>query len=263
MNIFEHINHLLKTYLSQYGYLKPSMKNSNVANIISEEAMVKAIREFQSFFGLNLTGRLDNDTLHLMSKPRCGNQDVGEFVPTRTRRYISHNRKWEINDLTYNIIKYPKQLDKSVIDSEIRRAFDLWSEVTPLRFTHKKSGKVNINIRFEEGKHGDRNSSYTVLSHTFNSKYVSDIYFDGSIKWSVNSKEGTNLFQRVVHELGHSLGLFHSKKESSVMFVIDRGYNPNFTLSSDDVEAIQAIYGSNNKTEKVNLEKDHDVLKNN
>jgi hypothetical protein len=58
--------------------------------------------------------------------------------------YLFIDRKWEINDLTYNIIKYPKQLDKSVIDSEIRRAFDLWSEVTPLRFTHKKSGKVRL-----------------------------------------------------------------------------------------------------------------------
>lgn len=43
-------------YLSQYGYLSPSMKNPNSGHIMSEETMAKALMEFQSFAGLNLTG---------------------------------------------------------------------------------------------------------------------------------------------------------------------------------------------------------------
>lgn len=49
-----------------------------------------------------------------------------------------------MKDLTYKISKYPKQLDKAETDDEIRKAFNVWSDVTPLTFTHKKSGQVRL-----------------------------------------------------------------------------------------------------------------------
>jgi hypothetical protein len=52
--------------------------------------------------------------------------------------------RWRVKDLTYKISKYPKLLDKSETDSEVRKAFDVWAEVTPLTFTHKKSGQVRL-----------------------------------------------------------------------------------------------------------------------
>lgn len=33
-------------------------------------------------------------------------------------------------------------MGKAETDEEIRKAFNVWSEVTPLTFTHKKSGQV-------------------------------------------------------------------------------------------------------------------------
>lgn len=47
-----------------------------------------------------------------------------------------------MKDLTYKISKYPKQVGKAETDEEIRKAFNVWSDVTPLTFTHKKSGQV-------------------------------------------------------------------------------------------------------------------------
>lgn len=41
-------------YLSQFGYLPPV--NPTSGGIISEEAMSRAISEFQSFAGINITG---------------------------------------------------------------------------------------------------------------------------------------------------------------------------------------------------------------
>ena len=44
----------------------------DVAEIVSwSEALV----DFQRFFGLSETGELDDATMRLMKKPRCGNHD--------------------------------------------------------------------------------------------------------------------------------------------------------------------------------------------
>lgn len=63
--------------------------------------------------------------------------------------------KWRRTELTYRISKYPKKFKKSIVDKEIARAFELWSDVTPLNFVHKKDGRVHIDIRFVTGEHGD------------------------------------------------------------------------------------------------------------
>src|SRR5437868_13763347 len=40
-----------------------------------DEATEHALRSFQKFYGLSVTGKLDEDTVHLMQKPRCGTPD--------------------------------------------------------------------------------------------------------------------------------------------------------------------------------------------
>lgn len=43
-------------YLSQFGYLSPTVRNPQSGHIVSEDTLTKAIQEFQSFAGLNVTG---------------------------------------------------------------------------------------------------------------------------------------------------------------------------------------------------------------
>jgi len=57
MNLDPILKIVLQKYLSQFGYLSPSMKNPNSGHIMSEETMSRALMEFQSFVGLNLTGK--------------------------------------------------------------------------------------------------------------------------------------------------------------------------------------------------------------
>lgn len=50
-----------------------------------------------------------------------------------------------------------------------------------------------------------------------------------------------------VHEIGHSLGLDHSKKPEAIMYPTYRYADPNtFRLSADDIRSIQSLYGELN-----------------
>lgn len=57
---------------------------------------------------------------------------------------ITIGSRWRVKDLTYKVSKYPKLIGKAETDAEIRKAFNVWSDVTPLTFTHKKSGQVRF-----------------------------------------------------------------------------------------------------------------------
>jgi len=52
-----------------------------------------------------------------------------------------------------------------------------------------------------------------------------------------------NLRCLVLHELGHSLGLSHSKVPGSVMASVLPKYDPNRRLADDDISGIQSLYG--------------------
>lgn len=47
---------LFQMYLAQFGYLPAQMTNPNSGHLMTQEAMADAIREFQAFAGLNVTG---------------------------------------------------------------------------------------------------------------------------------------------------------------------------------------------------------------
>ncbi|KAI5694140.1 hypothetical protein M8J75_011375 [Diaphorina citri] len=237
-------------YLSQFGYLSPIVRNPNSGHLMSEETLARAVMEFQNFAGLNLTGHLDDDTLHMMTLPRCGVRDkVGFASDPRSKRYALQGSRWRVKDLTYKISKYPRVLGRHETDEVIRKAFQVWADVTPLTFTAKKSGQVHIEIRFERDEHGDGDpfdGPGGTLAHAFFPVYGGDAHFDDAEKWTVNSYKGTNLFQVAAHEFGHSLGLSHSDVRSALMAPFYRGYEPHFQLDSDDEEAIQALYGPPN-----------------
>lgn len=234
-------------YLSQFGYLSAKFRNPTSGSLLEKDTWEKAIMEFQSFAGLNVTGELDSDTMELMSLPRCGVRDkVGFGSDSRSKRYALQGSRWKVKALTYRISKYPSRLDRAEVDKEIAKAFSVWSEYTDLTFTAKKSAPVHIDIRFEVNEHGDGDpfdGPGGTLAHAYFPVYGGDAHFDDAEFWTIGKSRGTNLFQVAAHEFGHSLGLSHSDVRSALMAPFYRGYDPVFRLDSDDVQGIQALYG--------------------
>ncbi|KAF3823511.1 hypothetical protein GH733_006979 [Mirounga leonina] len=226
-------------------YLKSYYYPLNPAGILKKSAassVVDRLQEMQSFFGLEVTGKLDDNTLDIMKKPRCGVPDVGEY------NVFPRTLKWSKTNLTYRIVNYTPDLTHSEVEKAFRKAFKVWSDVTPLNFTRLHDGTADIMISFGTKEHGDFypfDGPSGLLAHAFppGPNYGGDAHFDDDETWTSSSK-GYNLFLVAAHEFGHSLGLDHSEDPGALMFPIyTYTGKSHFTLPDDDVQGIQSLYG--------------------
>ncbi|EJW83642.1 hypothetical protein WUBG_05448 [Wuchereria bancrofti] len=115
---------------------------------------------------------------------------------------------------------------------------------------------ADIVILWAEGDHGDAykfdgtGNHTNILAHTFYPTYQEDGHLNGDIhlddaeKWiSDNRGDGTSFPNVFIHEIGHSLGLGHSKRADAIMYPIykkDMIDNASFDL--DDKCALNWNY---------------------
>ncbi|KFQ69202.1 Interstitial collagenase [Phaethon lepturus] len=207
------------------------------------DLMADKIREMQSFFGLEVTGELNPKTLDMMKQPRCGIPDV------RSYSTFPQSPRWKKDDVTYRILNYTPDMLQADVEEAIAKAFQLWSSVTPLRFTRLYSGQADIMISFAAGFHGDFYSfdgPGGTLAHAYppSSGIGGDAHFDEDENWTkFTTYNGYNLFLVAAHELGHSLGLGHSNVFGALMYPIYMAKDTrDYRLPQDDIDGIQALY---------------------
>ncbi|XP_074072662.1 matrix metalloproteinase-27 isoform X1 [Macrotis lagotis] len=239
----EESRQLAQEYLGHF--YTPEIEGSHLVQNKSNVPFDGKLREMQAFFGLTVTGRLDSNTLEIMKQPRCGMPDVGQYG------YILPG--WKKHNLTYRILNYTPDMEKSDVEEAIQKALEVWSKVTPLTFTRISKDIADIMVAFRTRAHGKCPRHFDgplgVLGHAFppGRGIGGDTHFDEDENWTKDSS-GFNLFLVAAHEFGHSLGLSHSNDPNSLMFpnyaFIDPSKSP---LSHDDIKGIQAIYGSSPK----------------
>ncbi|XP_019630274.1 PREDICTED: matrix metalloproteinase-9-like [Branchiostoma belcheri] len=239
-------------YLEHYGYLPCGCDEAD-----RPEAEVKtALAKFQKAADVPETGEVDDVTCSKMSERRCLRPDpaaLTEAPPGNTDTLATGIRTrgttvWSKHNLTYRIKGYTSDLPREDVDDAVKRAFKLWSDVTPLTFRKVKK-KADIEISFEKHDHGDEaplDGPGGTLAHAFfpGRGIGGDLHFDDDETWTVRSFEGTNLFIVAAHELGHSLGLDHSKVKGALMYPWYQGYTPDYRLHTEDVRRIQQLYGT-------------------
>lgn len=268
----------LKQYFQNFGYLNKSDFTDDFDN-----ALESALKTYQLNFNLNSTGQLDDITLKQILQPRCGVADIVNGTTTMNSgkpqanspapspgkshvttkihlgvvahysffpgspRWVSKN-----NELIYAFLPQ-NQLDDSV-KAVFATAFDRWSEVTPLTFIETPSySKADIKIGFFSRDHGDGepfDGILGTLGHAF-SPPSGHLHLDGDENWVINgeilrsaAEDAVDLESVVVHEIGHLLGLGHSSIENAIMFPSISSGIRRVELAGDDIEGIQALYGS-------------------
>uniref|UniRef100_T1J720 Peptidase metallopeptidase domain-containing protein n=1 Tax=Strigamia maritima TaxID=126957 RepID=T1J720_STRMM len=240
-------------FLTKYGYLPPT--DLNAGNLRTEEQLKDAIRAMQRYAGISETGVVDERTINIMSRRRCGVPDV-VGTSDRVRRYALQGGKWDHLDLTWSIVDSAATLDYRTIRHELSRAFKVWSEASRLTFTELARGQeADISISFFRGYHGDGYSfdgPGSVLAHAFfpGPGLGGDTHFDDEEAWDATHNQdstGVSLFAVAAHEFGHSLGLSHSRDQTALMYPYYQWIQAEFVLPEDDRMGIQQLYGSSRK----------------
>ncbi|KFP91609.1 Matrilysin, partial [Apaloderma vittatum] len=205
-------------------------------------SLEERIKEMQKFFHLTITGKLNAETEEIMKQPRCGVPDIAEY------QTFPGNPRWKKTHLTYKIVNYTPDLPQKKVDDAIKRAFMVWSDVTPLQFRRVFFGHADIEILFARRGHGDGypfDGRGKTLAHAFapSGELAGDAHFDEDERWSDTNQE-VNLFLVAAHEFGHSLGLAHSNVPGALMYPTYSYVNPaTFRLPDDDKRGIQKLYG--------------------
>jgi peptidoglycan hydrolase-like protein with peptidoglycan-binding domain len=209
----------------------------------------RSVRLYQRYFHLPATGRLDVATLKLLRMPRCGVKDIpkealadalsdagDEAADPFTFRFNS--QPWPGYDLTYEI--YNGTADTTGEVGIIDQAFQVWQAVSPLRFT-RAAAPTHISVGWEVGDHGDGwpfDGVGTIVAHGF---YPENgrLHFDDAETWSTTSAH-VDLFNVAIHEIGHVLGLGHSRERGAIMwpFVQDGVH----ALGEEDIRGILSLY---------------------
>jgi hypothetical protein len=194
--------------------------------------------------------------------------------PITLDEFVIDGRDWlPKTALTYSFVNFTPDLTNAAVRSAIAGALQLWDNVTPLSFAEIADSGLpfndpgatppaagDIRIVFGAGNHGDPNpfdGVNGVLAHAFypppnGVTAAGDAHFDEAETWTntdrPNSSQPIDLRTVAAHEFGHSLGLDHAQAgfcmggTTSLMCPFYTGSH-NF-LAQDDINGIQAIYGS-------------------
>ncbi|XP_077260481.1 matrix metalloproteinase-18-like [Temnothorax americanus] len=223
VNVTEENYELAFDYLQKYGYLTKDV--DAVPAQRRYDVLRRAIEDFQKYYDLPGDGTLNDKTLEMMGKSRCGFRDI---LRHGTRASLS---KWPKTHLTWDFyLATESEL------STAQTAFDVWSQHSALTFERSKLNP-DIVISWRRLHYGNMNVEVNgpnctdkfdgpggVLAHASlpmdeRPGFVSKVHVDGDEPWHIfvsrNPSDKFSLHYTLTHEIGHSLGLLHNKRRTS------------------------------------------------
>lgn len=237
-------------YLARYGYLSAEERDATEEGRLADPTSV-ALRRFQRFARLHVTGTLTVETLKLMRQPRCPvadlePEDLGGPGVEDSDPFVFSANLWDQRNLRWFLQTGTPDLTDEA--AAIQRAFDTWAAQVPLTFTRvTTAADADLTVSWETGDHGDGSpfdgsgsGGFNIFAHAF---YPEDgrIHFDEAETWGHSHGGGlVDLESVALHEIGHSLGLRHSGLGDAVMFFAINSQRRQ--LHEADVRGIKSRY---------------------
>ncbi|XP_044026131.1 collagenase 3-like isoform X3 [Siniperca chuatsi] len=166
------------------------MKNSSMRSI-TENSFSQDLQAMQAFFGLEVTGVLNEETVEVVKAPRCGVPDINRY------EHFPFKPKWGKRLITYRITQYTPDLTQRQVDATIAQAFQLYSDVIPLDFKQIYNDTADIMILFTVKYHGDFQSfdgQGGVLAHAYapGEDEGGDTHFDDDETWTLTQGDSSD-----------------------------------------------------------------------
>ncbi|KAB0805087.1 hypothetical protein PPYR_02057, partial [Photinus pyralis] len=219
----ENINlSIANNFLSKYGYM-PKV-SEGASHVEFKPSVKKALNAFQEYYKLPTDEESIDDTFAFMMRPRCGNEDI-------LSSYSVAPYKWEKKTIYY----YLAYSDYRAL-ARTREAFQTWGRYANLKFAYKTSG-YDILITFQNLNHSMYLNPHSACQRTLDgrggelahanfptrSQTPIEIHMDWGEAWyfedsNIPPADSTSYYSVLVHEIGHALGLEHSKDEDAIMF---------------------------------------------
>ena len=246
----------VQDYLGRYGYIGASALFSTTSTEDASGPVVSALRRFQEFYGIQGDTEADRSaaTLEALRRPRCG-------VPDLRNGKKKRGCPWPVgrNVLVYDFGTGPVDIDPpNAAFDQVERAIEAWNRALagqgiPLQLQKRADEPDDqIHVHFSWVSLGNELSIARppVALADFPPKcglrsrgLPRPVWFDQDREWSVDHEPPRlRIVAVAAHEIGHILGLAHSRSQSSVMYS-DSGQGID-SPSADDEIALAQLYAA-------------------
>lgn len=208
----------------------------------------EALRKYQEFSSLPVSGHFDTVTREQMMRPRCGLPDLQDGVAFSTRC------RWDHTNLTYAFDTGTKDITGGAEWNAIRAAFGTWQSLGSVTFREVSTTQnPEIQAGWRPANDPDLNMSGRTLAHSdfppgcgvVTNTLPKPVHFnDTNWTWCIGAVLGDYDIETVaLHEIGHIVGLQHSSVLSAVMYAYTNSNTTVRVLTQDDIDGFRSLYG--------------------